>query len=157
MSSPRYRWWGFVRRMIRDYRGLKAAYEDLHSQSISADTTGMPKGGSSGRTVESIAMRCLPKDDQKAYDAVTNAVEITRLLPDGELKLELVRMMYWMKKPMTAKSAAPSLYISKRTAERWHGEFVRLTAKCYGFTLRESHDNSQVGVPEPKICDTMAE
>lgn len=149
MSSPRYRWWGFVRRMIRDYRGLKAAYEDLHSQSISADTTGMPKGGSSGRTVESIAMRCLPKDDQKAYDAVTNAVEITRLLPDGELRLALIRFVYWGQGWRRVEDAELVLPISGITAKRWHGDFVRLVAKCYGFSLKDD-------TYEPKICDTMA-
>lgn len=148
MSSPRYRWWGFVRRMIRDYRGLKAAYEDLHSQSISADTSGMPKGGASGRTVESIAMRSLPKDDQKAYDAVTNAVEITKLLPDGELKVELIRFVYWGQSWRRVEDAESVLPISRRTAIRWHGDFVRLVGKCYGF---------EVGTYEPKICDTMAE
>lgn len=83
MSRPRYRWWGFARRMIRDYRGLKAAYDDLHSQSIVADTSGMPKGGGNNRTVEVIAMRQLPEDDQKAYDAVSRAVETTSLMPSS--------------------------------------------------------------------------
>ena len=157
MSRPRYRWWGFVRRMIRDYRGLKAAYEDLHSQSITADTSGMPKGGGTGRAVEDIALRQLPKDDQEVYDAVSRAVEITELLPDGELKLALIKLMYWSEKTLTAKSAALLLHISKRTAERWHGEFVKLTAKCYGFTLRENAPNMKVGVPEPKKCATIVE
>ena len=134
--------------MIRDYRGLKAAYEDLHSQSIAADTSGLPKGGGNGRTVESITMRTLPVDDQKAYDAVSRAVEITQLLPDGELRLALIRFAYWGQGQRRVKDAELVLPISRRTAERWHAEFVRLVGKCYGF---------EVGGSEPKICDTMAE
>lgn len=148
MSSPRYRWWGFVRRMIRDYKGLKAEYEDLHDQSISADTSGMPKGGGNGRTVENLALRQLPPDDQKVYDAVSRAVEITQLLPDGDLKVALIRFVYWGQNQRRVEDAHLVLPVSRRTAIRWHGDFIRLVGKCYGF---------EVGTYEPKICDTMAE
>lgn len=141
MSSPRYRWWGFARRMIRDYRSLKIQYEDLHSQSITAGTSGMPRGSGNSSVVESLALRQLPKDDQRVYDAVSRAVEITNLLPDGELKLDLIRYVYWNKRQHPVKDAALQLHISRRTAERWHAEFVRLVGKCYGF---------EVGGSEPK-------
>ena len=141
MSSPRYRWWGFVRRMIRDYRGLKVQYEDLHSQNVTASISGMPGGGGGGRSVENIALKQLPADDQKAYDAVSRALEITNMLPDGELKLALIRYVYWNKQQHPVKDAALQLHISRRTAERWHAEFVRLVGKCYGF---------EVGGSEPK-------
>ena len=141
MSSPRYRWWGFVRRMIRDYRGLKVQYEDLHSQNVTASISGMPGGGGVGRSVENIALKQLPADDQKAYDAVSRALEITNMLPDGELKLALIRYVYWNKQQHPVKDAALQLHISRRTAERWHAEFVRLVGKCYGF---------EVGGSEPK-------
>lgn len=148
MSSPRYRWWGFVRRMIRDYRGLKVAYGDIHSQNVTASMSGMPGGGGSGRTVENIALKQLPADDQKVYDAVSRAVEITGLLPDGDYKLALIRYVYWGKEQRKVKDTPLLLPISRRTAERWHAEFVRLVAKCYGF---------EVGAYEPKICDKIAE
>lgn len=141
MSSPRYRWWGFARRMIQDYRSLKIQYEDLHSQSITAGTSGMPRGSGNSSVVESLALRQLPKDDQRVYDAVSRAVEITNLLPDGELKLDLIRYVYWNKRQHPVKDAALQLHISRRTAERWHAEFVRLVGKCYGF---------EVGGSEPK-------
>lgn len=148
MSSPRYRWWGFVRRMIRDYKGLKAEYEDLHDQSISADTSGMPKGGGNGRTVENLALRQLSPDDQKVYDAVNRAVEITQLLPDGDLKVAMIRFVYWGQGQRRVEDVPLVLPVSRRTAIRWHGDFVRLVGKCYGF---------EVGTYEPKICDTMSE
>lgn len=147
MSSPRYRWWGFVRRMIRDYRGLKAEYDDLHQQSLSSAPSGSP-GGGDGRTVENIALKQLPVDDQKVYDAVTRAVEITKLLPDGDLKVALIRFVYWGQGQRRVEDVPLVLPVSRRTAIRWHGDFVRLVGKCYGF---------EVGTYEPKICDTMAE
>ena len=142
MSKPRYRWWGFARKMIRDYPELKEAWNDLHSQSMTADYSGMPKGGSAGRTVESIALRQLPPDDQKVYDAVTRAIEITRVRPDGKDRLDLIRYVYWYKKLHTVKDGALQVYVSERTAERWHSDFVKLVGKCYGFDI--------VGGSEPK-------
>lgn len=148
MSSPRYRWWGFVRRMIRDYRSLKIQYDDLHTQRITAGASGMPRGSGNSSVVENLALRQLPADDQKVYDAVSRAVEITRLLPDGELKLALIRFVYWGQGQRRVEDVPLVLPISHRTAIRWHGDFVRLVGKCYGF---------EVGTYEPKICDTMAE
>ena len=148
MSSPRYRWWGFVRRMIRDYRSLKLEYENLHSQSITAGTSGMPRGSGNSSVVEELALKQLPPDDQKAYDAVRRSVEITKLLPDGELKISLIRYVYWNKQQHPVKDAAMQLHISRRTAERWHAEFVRLVGKCYGF---------EVGGLEPKNRDRIVE
>ena len=148
MSSPRYRWWGFVRRMIRDYRSLKIEYEDLHSQNVTASMSGMPGGGGAGRAVENISLKQLPADDQKAYDAVSRAVEITQLLPDGELKLALIRFVYWGQGQRRVEDVPLVLPISRRTAIRWHGDFVRLVGKCYGF---------EVGTYEPKKCDIIVE
>lgn len=141
MSKPKYRWWAFVRKMIRDYPSLKQDWRDIHEQSVTANYSGSPRGGGNGRSLESIALRQLPPDDQKVYDAVTRTVELVNLRPDGAARLDLIRLMYWQPKTLPLKSAALVLFISERTAKRWHGDFVRLVGKCYGFN---------VGTPEPK-------
>lgn len=133
MSRPRERWWGFARRMIRDYPALQQDWEDIHEQNITADISGMPRGGGAGRTAENVALQQLPEDDQKAYDAVTKAVAATKLRPNGQDRLALIAKMYWDKKPMTAKSAALHISVAEVTAKRWHGDFVRLVGRCYGF------------------------
>ncbi len=133
MSKPRYRWWGFARKMVRDYPLLQEAWQDIHTQKITADISGMPRGGGSGRSLENIALRQLPEDDQKVYDAVSMAIRITKLRPDGEDRMKLITAMYWMPRSVPAKSIAPSLHISDVTAKRWHGDFVRLVGSCYGF------------------------
>ena len=133
MSKPRYRWWGFARRMIRDYPSLKSALALLHEQSTVADISGMPRRSGTSRTVEVLALRQLPEDDQKVHDAVAKAIASISLQPGGEAKLELITMMYWSDRPLTVKGAAPLLHISDATAKRWHGEFVRLVGRSYGF------------------------
>ena len=143
MSKQRYRWWGFVKRMIRDYRGLKAEYDDLHTQSITANTSGTPSGGGTGRAVESIAMRELPPDDQKAYDAVTRAIRATMVLSNGTERMAMIRYIYWCREERKVKDAALRAHVSVPTAKRWHGDFVRLVAKYYGFSVKDD-------TPEPK-------
>ena len=140
MSKPRYRWWGFVKNMIRDYPALKEAWNDIHTQSMTADYSGMPKGGGAGRTVESVALRQLPHDDQKDYDAVKKAIEITRLRADGDERLALIRYVYWRDVEHRVKDAAPQCNISEATAYRWHGWFIRLVAICYGFVVDDRNE-----------------
>ena len=133
MSKPRYRWWGFARAMIRDYPKLSKELEQIHQQNLSAITSGMPRSGSAGRTVEIIALRQLQPDDQAVYDAVTRAKELTAMHKDGKEHLRLIELMYWNKNTMTAKQAAVLLHISYDSAKIWHRAFVRLVGQCYGF------------------------
>ena len=126
MSKPRYRWWGYARNMIRDYPILKETWNDLHSQSMTANYSGMPKGGGPSRTVESIALRQMTSDDQQDYDAVSKAIELIKLRPDGEEWLALIRYVYWNGREHPVRDAAPQLNISEPTAYRWHAGFVRL-------------------------------
>ena len=136
MSKPRYRWWGFVRKMIRDYPGLRVDLDDKQAQSVVASMSGMPGGGGSGRSLEVSALQQLEPDDQQCLDAVAKAVEITRLRTDGQERLRLIELMYWVKKPLTIGKAAYQLHISERTAQEWHRNFVRCVAACYGFHVK---------------------
>ena len=141
MSKPRYIWWGMVRHMIRMYPKLHKDLRDLRQQNTTAQLSGMPGGGGSARTLENVALRQLPSDNQQIHDAVDVAVNGYRLRRDGEEQLQLISLMYWIAKPMPMASAALRLHISEATAKRWHGEFVRSVARAYGF---------KVDTPEPK-------
>ena len=136
MSQPR--WWRYVRRMIRDYPDLDRALLDLRSQSVTADTSGMPGGGVTGRPVEIAALRELPRDDQRDHDAVASAIEITKHLPDGHERIELIKRIYWGKKELTIKAVFHNLNIAEITAKRWHGDFVRTVARCHGFSVDDT-------------------
>lgn len=134
MSKPRYRWWGFAKNMIRDYPALAAKAADLHSPSVTARLSGMPGHTGQGRTVEALALRQLPPDDQRAYDAVTKAIRTTERLPNGADRIRLIRFAYWEIPTMRLEFAAVRCCVSVPTAKRWHGDFVRLVGKNYGFS-----------------------
>lgn len=138
LSTAKFRWWGFARSMIRDYPSLKAQLRDLHEHSITAGDSGTGGGGGVSRKTEQIALRTLPADDQKVFDAVNRAIELTTLQTEGEQRMKLIALMYWVSSPMSLAAAAYRIHISEPTAKRWHGAFVRLVGKCFGFEVDTS-------------------
>ena len=139
MSKPRYNWWPFALNMIRDYPVRRAEYNDLHEQKITADLSGMPGGGSASRTVESIAVRLLPQQEQREYDAVRKAVEYSKALHDGSLRMKVVRLTL-MGKTHSIPGAALVAGVSERTARRYRWQFVMLVGHTYGFLSREEYE-----------------
>lgn len=127
MSKPRYKWWGYVKNVIRAYPGLKKEYEELHEQSITANTSGMPGGGGAGRAVEGIALRELPKPAQREYDAVRKTIMLTERMKAGSERIKLVDMVFW-KGSHTLSGAAMALNISYETAVEYHRDFIMMTA-----------------------------
>lgn len=144
MSKPRYIWWGMVRHMIRWYPSLHRELQDLHQQKTTAQISGMPGGGGSPRPLENVALKRLPEDQQQIHDAVDTVVRGYDVTQETRERLQLIRLMYWGKKPMPMASAALRLHISEATAKRWHGVFVRAVARAYGFKIGKDD------TPEPK-------
>ena len=140
MSKPRYRWWGYIRNVIRAYPELKKEYEELHQQSVTANTSGMSGGNGVSRGTEKVALRELPKTKQKEYDAVSRAIEITKRMPNGIQRLQIIDLVYW-KRTHTVEGAAMKVGYSVDRGKQLHGEFVRLVAKCYGFLESENTEN----------------
>lgn len=131
MSKPRYGWWSYVKSMIRRYPALKEQYEDLHSQSVTASYSGMPRGGGGGRALESLAVRELPSTQQREYEAVRRAVEATERYRNGADRLKVVRLVLW-ERSHTLEGAAMRVPCHYKTAQGWHNEFIRLVASYYG-------------------------
>ena len=128
MSKPRFNWWGYVKNIIRAYPGLKREYDDLHTQTITANMSGTGGGGGGvNRSLESIAMRELPRPRQRELDAVTNTIRLTERLRTGKERLKLIDMVFW-KGTHTLAGAAMALNISYDTAIDYHGDFIMLTA-----------------------------
>ena len=140
MSKPRYRWWGYIRNVIRAYPELKKEYEELHQQSVTANTSGMSGGNGVSRGTENVALRELPRTKQKEYDAVFQAIEITRKMPNGIQRLQIIDLVYW-KRTHTVEGAAMKCGYSVDRGKQLHGDFVRLVAKCYGFFDSENAEN----------------
>ena len=131
MSKPRYKWWGYVKSIIRQYPALKQEYEALHEQSVTASMTGMPGAGDVSRDTEDIAIRELPYTKQREYEAVKRAVASVKRSQTANDRLALVDMVFW-KRSHTLSGAAYKLNLSYTTAQRYHGEFVISVARYYG-------------------------
>lgn len=127
MSKPRYRWWGYVKNVIRAYPALKREYDELHEQSVTANMSGT--GGTEGisRRTESIAIRELPKPKQREYDSVRRTILVTEHLRTGKDRLKLIDLVFW-KGSHTLSGAAMALNISYDTAVDYHGDFIMLVA-----------------------------
>lgn len=133
MSRPRYDWWYNAVRMVRNYPARKQEYDELHRQSVVADMSGMPRGHGGSRTTEDIVLRQMAPAKQREYDAVTRAIEVTRLLPDGDKRVELIRRMYWSGRKLTINAVIMSVGVAECTGKRWHGAFISLVGECFGY------------------------
>ncbi len=137
MSKPRYRWWGYIRNVIRAYPELKKEYDALHQQSITANISGMPGSGSVSRGTESIAIRELPRTKQREYEAVRKAIDFTRRMPNGDLRLRVIDLVFW-KERRKLLDAGESVGYAYKTARTIQSTFIKLTADAYGYDLEES-------------------
>ena len=137
MSKPRYRWWGYIRKVIRAYPELKKEYDALHQQSVTASLSGMPSGGQASRGTENIAIRELPRTEQREYDAVRQAIALTLRMPNGELRLRIIDAVFW-KESLNLRDAGESAGYAYKTARKIQSTFIKLTAGAYGYDLEES-------------------
>lgn len=136
MSKPRYKWWGYIKNIIRAYPGLKKEYEALHEQSVTANTSGMPGGCEVSRGTENIAIRELPYTKQREYEAVRRAVEYTKHFKNGEERLKIIDLMYW-KNSHTLAGAGQKVGYGYDRARQIHQEFVVAVATYYGLMDKE--------------------
>lgn len=130
MSKPREYWWSYAKAMVRAYPALKQEYDALHRQTVTANLSDMPRGGSASRTTEDIALRQLPPAKQREYDSVTQAIAITRSFPNGDIRLGIIDLVLW-KKTHTIDGAALRLGCSQATAWRYHRDFIKLVGKFH--------------------------
>jgi hypothetical protein len=131
MSKPRYKWWGYIKNVIRSYPDLKMEYDLLHEQSVTPNMSGMPGSSDVSRGTETIAIKELPKTKQMEYDAVSRAIETTKHIANGQERLKIINLVYW-KKTHTVEGAAMNVGYSVDRGKQIHGEFIRLVAKYYG-------------------------
>lgn len=130
MSTSKDIWRTYVEGMVREYPERAAALGDLHAMKMTARYSLEPGGGGPERTTEAVATRQLPEREQREYDSVRAALEQVLAMPDGDLRLRLVRLVYW-DRSCRLTPAAKKIGISKRTAIRWKGAFIRAIADNY--------------------------
>lgn len=128
MSKPRYRWWGYVRWIIRDYpehaQELYGKKYDLRSIAVS----GMPggKGGTSDPTSDKALIRLSPQA-QREFDAVDKAVRQTS---DPNI-IKMIKLIYW-DGTHTVVGAGFAVGYEEAQAKRIHGIFIRKVASNLG-------------------------
>lgn len=66
-------------------------------------------------------------------EAVRDAVTETGQLVDGAERLKLVDMVLW-KRTHTIQGAAMAIFVSDRTAQEWHRQFIRLVGQKRGLS-----------------------
>lgn len=141
MSKPRYNWWGYIRAVIRNYPGHHEDLYDSKLQSVTASYSAMPRGGGAGRGVENLAIRTLPMDEQKEYDAVLGAArEVMRQFTNGAERLKLIDMVFWSQ-TYTLQGAAQQIPVSYETAKRWQRDFIIRVAKRMDIFHPEEKNN----------------
>ena len=68
--------------------------------------------------------------------AVEAAIEETKQLIDGAERLRLIDLVLW-KRTHTLQGAAMVVYVSERTAQEWHRQFIYLVAEIGRASCRE--------------------
>ena len=95
MSKPRYRWWGYVKAVIRAYPALdKAMRKPIYPPTTARYSTQPPQAGD-GRGVECAVIKKLTKRDMEEYEAVSAAIRETERLPNGKARLKIIDLVYW--------------------------------------------------------------
>lgn len=138
MRKERFNWWPFALNMIRDYPARAQELKDLRQQNVSADLSGMPRGGGASRTTEGIALRQLPPQEQREFEAVHNALRCTEAMANGKWRKSVVKLTFW--KGYNIRGAASMIDgLSEYTVGRYRRQFILLVGKCYGFLTEEEY------------------
>ena len=129
MAATKEPYWSYVKAIIKEYPELKREAEKPREQRV---TSFFRNGGRSGRIAnptEECVIHDLPPKKQRKYDAVSAAIEKTRLLhPDSAgQRLLIIDLVYW-KQSHTIEGAAMKVPCHRNAAGRWQAEFIRLVA-----------------------------
>lgn len=125
-------WRKDARGVVRRYPQHKAELEAIRSGSVTPNYSGMPGGGSASRTTEDVALRTLPRDEQREYDAVEFAIRTTAANHprDYNDRMHLIELLYWSKDRYTADGAAMHIPCSVDCAKKWNSEFLTIVDAC---------------------------
>jgi hypothetical protein len=132
MSNPRYDWYSNVVRTVRYYPHLREIKADAQAESVIANYTGMPGGGSASRTTEIAAMRTMSRREEEELEAIELTVAQIRRRSDGGRIIQIVDLVDW-KRTHTIEGAAQRVHVSERMASSLRAQFIFATAKNLGY------------------------
>lgn len=78
--------------------------------------------------------------EYRERDALLMAIEATRQLPEGEIRLETLTRVYWNGQKRTIKEVAVQVGVPENVAKQWHSEFIRLVGRGLGFTVADEKE-----------------
>ena len=118
--------------MIRRFPQHKRDLEALRSGSVTPNYSGMQVSHEASRTTEDVALRCLPREEQREYDAVDFALRstIANYPRDYHDRLRLIGVLYWGSERVTLEGAAMRIPCSVDTAKKWNSAFLQLVDAC---------------------------
>lgn len=131
MSKPRYKWWGYVKWVIRDYPDKCAELQAMRNMAVTPSYNPQGHGSEASRTTELVALRGFTGQKEREYEAVRAASEKTKRYKDGQLRCRFIKMLFW-ERTHTIEGAAMACNVSYRTARRWSADFIMLTAEYMG-------------------------
>lgn len=132
MSKPRYKWWGYVKWVIRDYPAKCEELKAMQNMAVTPSYSPQGHGSEASRTTELVALRGFTGQKEREYEAVRQAAEETANYRDGTFRMKFIELLFW-KKTHTLEGAAMACNTSYRTARRWHTDFIMLTAENMGY------------------------
>ena len=132
MSLYKYWWRPNIDRALKQYPELIKHKRELQEARIISSYTPTTSTGSVARGTEMLALRTLPAQEQRWIDAIEKAISETKGIPNGEVILSLIRMIYFTGR-YSFSGAAMELFISESTAKRYVQKFVICVAKYAGY------------------------
>lgn len=131
MSKPRYKWWGYVKWVIRDYPAKCEEMKAMRVMAVTPSYSPQGHGSEASRTTELVALRGFTGQKEREYEAVRQAAEETANYRDGTFRMKFIELLFW-KKTHTLEGAAMACNVCSATARAWHREFIRLVAANLG-------------------------
>lgn len=135
-----------MKNVIRAYPELERRAAEPPSASLTAKYGPVVPSGGAGRPVESAAVKRLSNRDTAEYEAVRDAVRDTAALPNGEIRLKIIELVYW-KRSHTLGGAGYAVGYSYRQARRMQEQFIYAVAENLGLRERMA-PKSQKAVSE---------
>lgn len=137
MSKPRYRWWGYVKNVIRAYPELRERLLEAPETAVTARYSPQTRQSGTGRPVECSVVQRLSSRDAEEYEAVNAAIRETARMSNGEARLAIIDLVYWKRGKVCVDEAGMRVGYSPKQAKRICVEFIRLVAFYLGEITRE--------------------
>lgn len=130
MSRPRYKWWSYVKWMIRLYPERVAELRRRQEAAVTPRYDAMPGGSEASRTTEELGTASLGRTVDREVEAVRRAIEETENMKTGDLRLRIIDLVYW-KQSHTLQGACDAVYVSYDTGKTYQGDFIRCVARYF--------------------------